>query len=98
LNAELVKRQCPEVDFVCRGDGEQLILDLLERPEDPTRSPTLSFSVTRISSASAVLGVAPGAGSITAFTCSSQSSSGIPKTAASPIFGCDSRQASISVG
>ena len=35
LNAELVKRQCPEVDFVCRGDGEQLILDLLERFDDP---------------------------------------------------------------
>lgn len=36
LNAALVKGQCPEVDFVCRGDGEQLILDLLEnlnRPE-----------------------------------------------------------------
>jgi radical SAM superfamily enzyme YgiQ (UPF0313 family) len=35
LNAELVKRQCPEVDFVCRGDGEQLILDLLECLDDP---------------------------------------------------------------
>jgi anaerobic magnesium-protoporphyrin IX monomethyl ester cyclase len=35
LNAELVKRQCPEVDFVCRGDGEQLILDLVERLDDP---------------------------------------------------------------
>src|ERR1019366_5021453 len=35
LNAELVKKQCPEVDFVCRGDGEQLILDLLEQIEDP---------------------------------------------------------------
>lgn len=35
LNAQLVKLQCPEVDFVCRGDGEQLILDLLERLEDP---------------------------------------------------------------
>src|SRR5574337_1006709 len=23
LNAAEVKRQCPEVDFVCRGDGEQ---------------------------------------------------------------------------
>jgi anaerobic magnesium-protoporphyrin IX monomethyl ester cyclase len=34
LNAELVKLQCPEVDFVCRGDGEQLLLDLLERLED----------------------------------------------------------------
>jgi anaerobic magnesium-protoporphyrin IX monomethyl ester cyclase len=35
LNARLVKLQCPEVNFVCRGDGEQLILDLLERIDDP---------------------------------------------------------------
>ena len=35
LNAQLVKMQCPEVDFVCRGDGEQLLLDLLERLADP---------------------------------------------------------------
>ncbi|HEU4343273.1 MAG TPA: radical SAM protein [Candidatus Binatia bacterium] len=35
LNTQLVKLQCPEVDFVCRGDGEQLILDLLERLDDP---------------------------------------------------------------
>jgi radical SAM superfamily enzyme YgiQ (UPF0313 family) len=35
LNAERVKSQCPEVDFVCRGDGEQLILDLLERLDAP---------------------------------------------------------------
>ena len=35
LNAQLVKMQVPEVDFVCRGDGEQLILDLLERLNDP---------------------------------------------------------------
>jgi len=35
LNASLVKMQCPEVDFVCRGDGEQLLLDLLERLDDP---------------------------------------------------------------
>ncbi|MDF0642944.1 MAG: radical SAM protein [Nitrospira sp.] len=35
LNAPLVKLQCPEVDFVCRGDGEQLILDLLARLSDP---------------------------------------------------------------
>lgn len=34
LNAPLVKLQCPEVDFVCRGDGEQLILDLLARLND----------------------------------------------------------------
>ena len=30
LNAQLVKLQCPEVDFVCRGEGEQLLLDLIE--------------------------------------------------------------------
>src|SRR5438552_13430831 len=35
LNAQLIKLQCPEVDFVCRGDGEQLILDLIERLEYP---------------------------------------------------------------
>jgi len=35
LNAQLVKLQCPEVDFVCRGDGEQLLLDLLDRLDDP---------------------------------------------------------------
>jgi anaerobic magnesium-protoporphyrin IX monomethyl ester cyclase len=35
LNAQLVKLQCPEVDFVCRGDGEQLILDLLDSLDDP---------------------------------------------------------------
>jgi len=36
LNAPLVKRQVPEVDFVCRGDGEQLILDLLAHLDDPS--------------------------------------------------------------
>ncbi|MCC6608666.1 MAG: B12-binding domain-containing radical SAM protein [Burkholderiales bacterium] len=35
LNAQLVKMQVSEVDFVCRGDGEQLILDLLDRLDDP---------------------------------------------------------------
>jgi len=35
LNAGLVKLQCPEVDFVCRGDGEQLVLDLLAHLDDP---------------------------------------------------------------
>jgi radical SAM superfamily enzyme YgiQ (UPF0313 family) len=35
LNAQLVKQQCPEVDFICRGDGEQLILDLLDHLGDP---------------------------------------------------------------
>src|SRR6185295_723477 len=36
LNSALVKQQCPEVDFVCRGDGEQLILDLLANLDDPS--------------------------------------------------------------
>src|SRR5207253_1917831 len=36
LNAALVKLQCPEVDFVCRGDGEQLILDLIANLDDPS--------------------------------------------------------------
>ena len=27
--------QCPEVDFICRGDGEELILELLEKLDDP---------------------------------------------------------------
>ena len=35
LNAGLVKLQCPEVDFVCRGDGEQLLLDLLAHWDQP---------------------------------------------------------------
>src|SRR6478752_5634070 len=35
LNAPLVKLQCPEVDFVCRGDGEQLLLDLLTQMDAP---------------------------------------------------------------
>lgn len=35
LNAGLVKLQCPEVDFVCRGDGEQLLLDLLAHIDAP---------------------------------------------------------------
>ena len=35
LNGPSVKQQCPEVDFVCRGDGEQLILDLLDRMDEP---------------------------------------------------------------
>jgi radical SAM superfamily enzyme YgiQ (UPF0313 family) len=44
LNAALVKQQCPEVDFVCRGDGEQLILDLLERMEDPSTVASLTWA------------------------------------------------------
>ena len=44
LNAHLVKAQCPEVDFVCRGDGEQLILDLVERLDDPTGVESLTWA------------------------------------------------------
>jgi radical SAM superfamily enzyme YgiQ (UPF0313 family) len=43
LNAGLVKLQCPEVDFVCRGDGEQLILDLLAHLNDPEPVPGLTW-------------------------------------------------------
>ncbi len=35
LNPLQVKGQCPEVDFICRGDGESLILDLLDNLDDP---------------------------------------------------------------
>src|SRR5215468_4575682 len=44
LNAGLVKQQCPEVDFVCRGDGEQLILDLLARLDDPEGVGSLTWA------------------------------------------------------
>lgn len=44
LNAPLVKLQCPEVNFVCRGDGEQLILDLVERLDDPADVPSLTWA------------------------------------------------------
>ena len=37
INADLIKLQCPEVDFVCRGDGEQLIIDLVEHLDNPTK-------------------------------------------------------------
>lgn len=37
LNAPQVKAQCSEVDFVCRGDGEDLILELLDNLDDPER-------------------------------------------------------------
>lgn len=43
LNAGLVKLQCPEVDFVCRGDGEQLLLDLLARLDAPEAVGSLTW-------------------------------------------------------
>ncbi|HEY5626914.1 MAG TPA: radical SAM protein, partial [Nitrospira sp.] len=43
LNAGLVKLQCPEVDFVCRGDGEQLLLDLLAHLHDPEGVASLTW-------------------------------------------------------
>ncbi len=36
LNALQVKEQCPYVDFICRGDGEALILDLLNNLDNPS--------------------------------------------------------------
>jgi anaerobic magnesium-protoporphyrin IX monomethyl ester cyclase len=44
LNANLVKMQCPEVDFVCRGDGEQLLLDLIQRIDDPSTVASLTWA------------------------------------------------------
>jgi len=44
LNSPLVKLQCPEVDFVCRGDGEQLILDLLDSLNDPAQVASLTWA------------------------------------------------------
>ncbi len=35
LNAQLVKMQVPEVNFVCRGDGEETLLELVERLDEP---------------------------------------------------------------
>jgi radical SAM superfamily enzyme YgiQ (UPF0313 family) len=44
LNAGLVKLQCPEVDFVCRGDGEQLLLDLVCHLDNPEGVAGLTWS------------------------------------------------------
>ncbi len=44
LNAPLVKLQCSEVDFVCRGDGEQLILDLVEQLDNPAAVAGLTWA------------------------------------------------------
>ncbi len=44
LNAALVKLQCQEVDFVCRGDGEQLLLDLLAHLNDPEGVASLTWA------------------------------------------------------
>ena len=43
LNADLVKQQCPEVDFICCGDGEPLLLDLLDNLETPENVKGLVF-------------------------------------------------------
>jgi anaerobic magnesium-protoporphyrin IX monomethyl ester cyclase len=43
LNAGLVKLQCSEVDFVCRGDGEQLLLDLLGNFDSPEAVASLTW-------------------------------------------------------
>ncbi len=43
LNASHVLQQCPEIDFIGRGDGEQLILDLLAQLDDPGTVAGLSW-------------------------------------------------------
>ncbi len=43
LNASRVLQQCPEIDFIGRGDGEQLILDLLAQLDDPGTVAGLSW-------------------------------------------------------
>lgn len=43
LNDVRVKQQCTEIDFVCRGDGEQLILDLLESLDAPHAVKSLTW-------------------------------------------------------
>jgi anaerobic magnesium-protoporphyrin IX monomethyl ester cyclase len=43
LNAGFVKLQCTEVDFVCRGDGEQLLLDLLTNFDSPEAVASLTW-------------------------------------------------------
>jgi len=43
LNAGFVKLQCSEVDFVCRGDGEQLLLDLLANFDSPEAVASLTW-------------------------------------------------------
>lgn len=44
LNAERVKRQCTEIDYVCRGDGEQVIIDMLANLEDPEKVDGLTWT------------------------------------------------------
>jgi radical SAM superfamily enzyme YgiQ (UPF0313 family) len=43
-NDGLIKKQVPEVDFIGRGEGEQLILDLVERMDDPATVPGLTWN------------------------------------------------------
>jgi radical SAM superfamily enzyme YgiQ (UPF0313 family) len=44
LNADQVKLQCPEVNFVCRGDGEQIILDLVSHLDSPEEVPGITWA------------------------------------------------------
>jgi radical SAM superfamily enzyme YgiQ (UPF0313 family) len=44
FNALEVKTQCTEIDFVCRGDGEQVILDLLDNLEDPSNVRSVTWT------------------------------------------------------
>ena len=44
LNALRIMKDCPEVDYVCSGDGEQLILDLLDNLEDPSNVRSVTWT------------------------------------------------------
>jgi radical SAM superfamily enzyme YgiQ (UPF0313 family) len=57
LNAVLVKRQCPEVDFVCRGDGEQLPFDLASAKSYRFQFSRVSTTMISASECSARTGV-----------------------------------------
>jgi radical SAM superfamily enzyme YgiQ (UPF0313 family) len=43
MNAPQIARECDELDFICRGEGEELILDLLANLETPDRVFGLAF-------------------------------------------------------
>ena len=43
MNAPQIARECVDVDYVCRGEGEELILDLLANLETPEKVNGIAF-------------------------------------------------------
>jgi radical SAM superfamily enzyme YgiQ (UPF0313 family) len=43
MNAPQIARECDEVDYICRGEGEELILDLLANLETPEKVGGIAF-------------------------------------------------------